>query len=190
MTTARRILISVATAALLAGHAAGANASETYSFPSASGLSIATAPRLAPTADAKVTLSVVSGTTEGLAPLSPASPAYSGTFTTGTAKSAADAYAYRFFTHALTSQSYSNYAADYYRLFAPGRAVSTWTDRMFGLVDAGYGGAVDGWTAASYYLGRVRGPVRRRETAPDLSIMPTFRAHPELSAPPTFNKTN
>lgn len=103
---------------------------------------------------------------------------------------AAEAYGYKFLTHALSTASYANYAADYVRLFAPGYAVGTWTDRMLGMVDAGYGGPVDSWTAAAYYMPRVRGPVRRRESAPDLSTMPSFRAHPELQAPPMFNKSN
>lgn len=187
MTIVRRVLFAAVAATAVA---APVTAGDQYAFPSASGLSITATPRFATTTDTKITLSVVTGSAEGFAPLPPVSPAYAGTFTTGMAKNGADAFVYRFFTHALTSQSYSNYAADYSRLFAPGAAVSTWTDRMFGLVDAGYGGAVDGWTAASYYMGRVRGPLRRKETAPDLSVMPVFRAHPELSAPPTFNKTN
>jgi hypothetical protein len=103
---------------------------------------------------------------------------------------AAEAYAYKFFTHALSTASYANYAADYARLFAPGYAVSTWTDRMFGVIDAGYGGPVDSWTAAAYYMPRVQGPTRRRESAPDLSTMPSFRPHPELETPPTFKKSN
>jgi hypothetical protein len=101
---------------------------------------------------------------------------------------AAEAYAYQFLTHMLNSSSYANYAADYARLFAPGYAVSTWTDRMFGMVDAGYGGPVDSWTAAAYYMPHRRGPARRHESAPDLSTMPEFRPHPELQTNPTFNK--
>ena len=80
--------------------------------------------------------------------------------------------------------AFANYANDYYRLFAPGHAVGTWTDRVAGFVDSGYGGPVDGWTVATYYMPARRGP--RRDSAPDLSLMPTLRAHPELQQDPTF----
>jgi len=100
----------------------------------------------------------------------------------------ADAYSYRFLTHALASASFANYAADYYRLFTPGYAVTTWTERMAGVVDIGYGGAIDSWTAGAYYMARLRGPARRGETAPDLSLMPKFRPHPELEQNPTFTQ--
>ncbi len=188
MLTARLAVLSMATFAALT--VSSAQASDKYAFPSASGISIGATPHFSqPMEGAKLTFAVTPGAPADLsAPLPPVTPYQAGR---GSASERnLDAYAFRFFTQGLGSQSYRNYASDYYRLFAPGFAVSTWTDRMFGMVDAGYGGAVDGWTAASYYMGRVRGPVRRRETAPDLSIMPTFRAHPELSAPPTFNKTN
>jgi len=99
-----------------------------------------------------------------------------------------DPYTYRLLTHTLGSASFANYAADYYRIFAPNYAVTAWTERVAGIVDVGYGGAVDGWTAGTYYLGRVRGPSRRKETAPDLSPMPKFHPHPELEQQPTFEK--
>ena len=96
-----------------------------------------------------------------------------------------DAFGYRFLTHALLSAAYANYAADHARLFQPGYAVTAWTDRVFGVSDVGFG-AVDGWTAAAYQMPRVRGPLRRRESAPDLTVMPTFRSHPELERAPKF----
>jgi hypothetical protein len=88
-------------------------------------------------------------------------------------------------SHALMVAPYANYAADYARLFAPNYAVTAWTDRVFGVVDSGYS-AVDGWTAAAYGLPHVQGPRRRGESSPDLTLMPTFRAHPELDRRPTF----
>lgn len=97
-----------------------------------------------------------------------------------------DAFAYHLLTHALASQSFSNYAADYYRLFSPNYAVTAWTDRVSGLVEVGYGSAVDSWTAGAHYLGRVRGRGTHRNSAPDLSKMPEFRPHPELETHPTF----
>jgi len=103
-------------------------------------------------------------------------------------QSQGDAYAYRFLTHALASQSFANYAADYYRLFTPGYAVTAWTDRVAGFVETGYGNSVDSWTGGAYYLGRVRGPSTRRNSPPDLSRMPVFRPHPELETHPTFGK--
>ena len=89
---------------------------------------------------------------------------------------------------ALGYAGFTNYANDYYRLFTPGYAVSAWTDRVSGFVDIGYGGAVDGWTAATYYMPRIRG--RHRDSSPDLTVMPTFRAHPELQQNPTFTQPN
>ena len=102
--------------------------------------------------------------------------------------SAADIYAYRFLTHALASQSLANYAADYYRLFTPGYAVTAWTNRVAGFVETGYGNAVDSWTGGAYYLAHLRGPRVRRDSPPDLSPMPVFRPHPELENNPTFGK--
>jgi hypothetical protein len=87
-------------------------------------------------------------------------------------------------SHALATASYANYASDYARLFAPSYAVNTWTERVFGLVDAGYG-AIDGWTAAAYGMPRLRSGLRR-EMAPDLAPMPQFRRHPELEQSPSF----
>ncbi len=189
MVTARLAVVSVVAAAIAAS-AAPAQASDKYNFPSANGFAIGATPHFAPMpVETKLMLGITPGAPADLSvPLPPATPYQAGRGSAGERN--VDAYAFRFFTHALGSQSYRNYASDYYRLFAPGHAVSAWTDRMFGMIDAGYGGAVDGWTAASYYMGRVRGPSRRKETAPDLSLMPEFRAHPELSAPPTFGKTN
>ena len=72
-----------------------------------------------------------------------------------------DAYAdgpgFPFLTNALGQASYANYAADYYRLFAPNAAVNTWTERVHGIVQAGYG-AIDNWTAAVPSLGPVPPP--------------------------------
>ena len=97
----------------------------------------------------------------------------------------AEAGGYRFATHALGYSAFANYANDYYRLFSPGYAVTAWTDRVSGFADLGYGGAIDGWTAAAYYMPRLAG--RHRDSAPDLSLMPKFRAHPELQQYPTFS---
>lgn len=98
-----------------------------------------------------------------------------------------DAAGYRFVTEAISTSAYANYVADYARVFAPGYAVKSWTDRVFGVVEIGYG-AVDGWTSATYDMARLRGPSRRSETRPDLSVMPTFRPHPELEQSPTFRR--
>lgn len=98
---------------------------------------------------------------------------------------AAAAFAYRFLTHALAQQSFSNYSADYYRLFTPGYAVSTWTDRVYGMVDVGYG-SIDGWTSGVYGLNRVGGRSYGRNSPPDLSVLPKFKSHPELEKQPTF----
>ena len=179
---------------------ANAWASDQYSFPSAAGANIAaqTPTFVAPaagdpgaqgltTTTGTVSVGGAQATYKFVPPAPTSGRSHDERF--GARSQAAEAYAYRFLTHALNSSSYANYAADYARLFAPGYAVTTWTDRMFGAIDPGYGGAVDGWTAAAYYLPRTRGPVRRRESAPDLSTMPSFRAHPELQAP-TFNKSN
>lgn len=185
---------TVVTAAALTLGSANAWASDQYSFPSAAGANIAaqTPTFVAPAAGdpgATTTGTVsVGGASYKFVPPTPTS-GRSHDERYGVRSQAAEAYAYRFLTHALNSSSYANYAADYARLFAPGYAVTTWTDRMFGAIDAGYGGPVDGWTAAAYYLPRARGPVRRGESAPDLSTMPAFRPHPELQAP-TFNRSN
>ena len=98
-----------------------------------------------------------------------------------------DAASYRFVTEAIGSSAYANYVADYARIFSPGYAVKSWTNRMFGIVEIGYG-AVDGWTSATYGMERLRGSSRRSETPPDLSTMPVFRPHPELDRSPAFSK--
>lgn len=174
-----------------------ATADEKYSFPSVNGAAIGAMPHFVPPsaqAEGNVVLSSsVSGLgVKGVAkmdkvPIPLVSPAY-GHF--AALAPGGDAYGYRFLTHALRSQSFANYAADYYRLFAPAYAVSAWTDRVSGIVETGYGGAVDSWTAGAYGLARVRGPSRRRNSAPDLSIMPEFRPHPELENGPTFDRSN
>lgn len=104
----------------------------------------------------------------------------------GTRSAEMDGYGFKFLTQALAAASYANYMADYQRLFAPNYALTVWTDRVYGLIGAGYGGPVDGWTSGAYYLGRARGPRIRRESPPDLSTMPKFRPHPELEDAPTF----
>jgi hypothetical protein len=95
-----------------------------------------------------------------------------------------DGSAYLLTTYALTNQSHANYAADYARLFQPGYAVTAWTGRVFGVVEAGYG-AVDGWTAAAYDMERLPGGPRR-EMPPDLTRMPALQPHPELEQTPVF----
>jgi hypothetical protein len=196
--TSKLATVVTAVATLLTG-TAQAWASEQFSFPSTNGAGIAASTPVF------VAPAGVEANTQGLAPqfAGSLSANASGYFVPpaptsglghgerfGMRSHAAEAYAYKFFTHALSTASYANYASDYVRLFAPGYAVSTWTDRMFGIVDASYGGPVDSWTAAAYYMPRVRGPARRRESVPDLSTMPSLRPHPELETPPTFNKSN
>ncbi len=191
----RKILAAAVSAMALAGVFTGpATAGDKFAFPSMSGATIVAAPQFAPpAAETKSALSPnlgafgVKGMKADKIPLPLVTPNY-GRF--AAFAPSADAYAYRFLTHALASQSFANYAADYARLFAPGYAVTAWTDRVSGVIDTGYGSAIDSWTAGAYYMGRVRGPVRRRETAPDLSRMPEFRPHPELETHPTFNNTN
>jgi hypothetical protein len=200
-TTGKLATVVTASTILLAG-SADAWASDQYSFPSMSGATIAAAtptfvapaatvgeagaPSAAPYASNSLSVGGAQVSYKFVPPAPTSGRAYDERF--GMRSRAAEAYAYQFLTHMLNSSSYANYAADYARLFAPGYAVSTWTERVFGTVDAGYGGAVDSWTAAAYYMPRLRGPARRRETAPDLSPMPELRPHPELQAPPTFNK--
>jgi len=196
-TRAAVIALSLASAAAAAMPAA---AGDTYTFPSANGTMIAATatPQFAPPVGAHVETGILAPGTGGVVltgvsksdhiPLPIGSPDYKARF--GMHSQSGDAYAYRFLTHALASQSYANYAADYYRLFAPGYAVTAWTDRVAGFVETGYGGAVDSWTGGAYYLGRVRGPSSRRNSPPDLSRMPVFRPHPELETNPTFGNTN
>jgi hypothetical protein len=189
------VTLITATLTLASGHAAFAG--EQYSFPSPNGaLVAATAPHFAPVAaDPQSNLTTTVGGTSAVAGLSvsndktPPLPIGGHTYKDrfGMHAQGGDAYSYRFLTNALASQSFANYAADYYRLFTPGYAVTAWTDRVYGLVELGYGGAVDSWTGGAYYLGKVRGPSRRRDSAPDLSVMPTFRAHPELEEKPVFS---
>lgn len=191
--------VTAATLSLIGS--ANASAGDTYTFPSVSGASItANAPVFAaPTADAgaqsavpeaasSVGISSVHASYKFAPPAPTSGRGHDERF--GLSARAAEAYAYEFLNRMLNSASYANYAADYTRLFAPGYAVSTWTGRVFGAVDAGYGGPVDSWTAAAYYMPRVAGPTRRRETAPDLSPMPQLRPHPELETHPTFGKGN
>jgi hypothetical protein len=186
----RNFLAASISALALAGTSVSpATADEKYSFPSVSGASISAAPHFVPPDGSAAFSASVSGLgVKGVAkmdkvPIPLVAPTY-GHF--AALAPSGDAYGYRFLTHALRSQSFANYAADYYRLFAPAYAVTAWTDRVSGIVETGYGGAVDSWTAGAYGLARVRGPSRRRNSAPDLSIMPEFRPHPELENNPTF----
>ncbi len=201
MISHRNIATAVTTAAALLVSTA-AHASDQYSFPSPDGPLIAASTTSLsfvqiPSpggADAAGSVPSLGGslTPTGASSMSPvppppvASPDYRDRF--GARSSNADAYGYRFLTSALATASFANYAADYNRLFAPGYAVSAWTDRVSGFIELGYGGAVDSWTAGAYYLARVRGPARRSETAPDLTLMPKFRPHPELEQTPTFTQ--
>lgn len=184
------IALAAALFALLSAPAEAAD--QTFYFPSAGGTQIGAAPVphfVAPSAEATadVKTGIVATEASALGAAKPPVPAvargYGGRF--GRSDEAAAAYAYRFLTHALGAQSFSNYAADYYRLFTPGYAVSTWTDRVYGAVDVGYG-SIDGWTAGVYTLRHVGGPSRGRDSPPDLSVMPKFRPHPELEKQPTF----
>jgi len=183
---------------LAAGAAMPAAADDSFTFPSASGTMIAATatPQFAPPAGAQVEAGFVAPETGGVVltgvskpdqiPLPIGSPDHKARF--GMHSQSGDVYGYRFLTHALASQSFANYAADYYRLFTPGYAVTAWTDRVAGFVETGYGNAVDSWTGGAYYMGRVRGPSTRRNSPPDLSRMPVFRPHPELETHPTFGK--
>jgi hypothetical protein len=195
-----RKFATVITAATLLAAATSARAGDEYAFPSASGVLIAASTSsfvaspigspveagvLAPAFGGPFAVGAGAGKFGKIPPMT--LPVGDTIFNTTYARGqAADAYAYRFLTHALSSASFANYAADYYRLFTPGAAVTTWTERMAGIVDVGYGGAVDSWTAGAYYLGRVPGPRRRGESAPDLTLMPKFHPHPELEENPTF----
>jgi hypothetical protein len=189
----RNLVAAAVSVMVIAGGIAGpATAGDKFAFPSMNGATITAAPQFAPpAAEAKQALSPslgsfgVKGMKTDQIPLPFVTLNYGrfAAFAPG-----ADAYAYRFLTHALASQSIANYAADYARIFAPGYAVTAWTDRVSGVIDTGYGGAVDSWTAGAYYMGRVRGPARRRDSPPDLSTMPEFRPHPELQTHPTFGK--
>jgi hypothetical protein len=194
-TTTAAVALSLA---LVAGATLPAAAGDQYSFPSASGTVIAATatPQFVPP-EGTAGANVVAPETGGAAaltfssktdhiPLPLGSPDYKARY--GMRSQSGDVYAYRFLTHALASQSFANYAADYYRLFTPGYAVTAWTDRVAGFVETGYGNAIDSWTGGAYYLRRVRGPATRRNSPPDLSIMPAFRPHPELEDHPTFGK--
>lgn len=187
-----KIATAVTAAALLTGTVSTANASEQYVFPSAGGVQLAATPT--PTffgpgqsyAGPNIAASVGGGNfmhgQPGFSRHEPPLPPPGYAFGPQTAP-----YAGRLMSHALTVAPYANYAADYARLFAPSYAVAAWTDRVFGIVDGGYS-PVDGWTAAAYGLPRVAGPRRRSESAPDLSLMPNFRAHPELHNGSTFKR--
>ena len=88
----------------------------------------------------------------------------------------------RFFSPTLDSPNYG----DYLRLIAPGYDITTWTDRVAGIANAGFGTALDQWTGAGYYL------PRQRSFAPntgkvDLNPMPKFKSHPELQDARSFN---
>jgi hypothetical protein len=196
MKVTRKLATAVTAVAILAGSANFAIAGEQYVFPSAGGVQLSSAP--APTfvvpgqahAAPGIPASAIGGTfvygQPALGryepPLPP--PGYASGYAYGPQ---AAPYAGRLMSHALMVAPYANYAADYTRLFAPNRAVAAWTDRVFGFVDAGYT-PVDGWTAAAYGLPRIPGPRRRSEAAPDLSLMPAFRTHPELQDELTFKR--
>jgi hypothetical protein len=168
----------LATLVTLAGVVAAlpAHAGERYAFPSPNGLHVSAAP-----APSFVQLPAQAGSfVSGLpaqhhrqADIAPPIPL----FRYGGSEP------YRSLSHALTGAAYANYAADYARIFAPSYAVSSWTGRVFGVVEQGHG-AVDAWTGAAYHLNRLRG--RRGPSARDLSAMPQFRPHPELEEGPSF----
>lgn len=192
MEVTNKIATAVTAVALLAGTMNAANAGEQYVFPSVGGVQLAATP--APTfvgpgqshAGHNIAASVGGGTfvygQPGFSRQEPPPPPPGYAFGPQAAP-----YAGRLMSHALSVSPYANYAADYARLFAPNYAVAAWTDRVFGIVEGGYS-PVDGWTAAAYGLPRVAGPRRRSESAPDLSLMPSFRAHPELHNGSTFKR--
>ena len=171
----------------LALAAPAAHAADKFTFPSSSGAQIAaTAPQFGTAASGISTPAAFVlwqpasyASRDGVPPPTP----YDEHFTTG---HGTNPYALQFLTYALSQAAFANYAADYQRLFAPNAALSRWTERVSGIVEAGYGGAVDGWTAGAYLLGNVRGPRHRAETPPDLTAMPKFGPHPELEERPTF----
>ncbi|NOT40170.1 MAG: hypothetical protein HOP13_06735 [Alphaproteobacteria bacterium] len=180
---------AVTTAALSLCASSIAGAGDQYAFPSQSGVQLGASPAPAFVASASAQAGHTGITVGNTFVYAPALNRYEPplpppNFAYGT--SGAAPYAGRLMSHALMVAPYANYAADYARLFAPNHAVSAWTERVFGVIDGGYT-AVDGWTAAAYGMPRVAGPRRRGESSPDLSLMPSFRAHPELDrGPATF----
>ena len=166
--------------------ASAAVAAEQYAFPSVSGAAIAAAapgafvaPANKPEATGAITFAISAPGFAKAAQFTP--PAFLPQ--PGTQREA-DAGGYRFVTRALDYAAIAHYASDYTRLFAPGHAVSAWTERVSGHVGRDYGSAVDSWTLAAYFFPALGGP--RRDSAPDLSTMPALRAHPELQQPPVF----
>lgn len=188
MNTTRMIATVVTSAALSLCGTELATAGDNYVFPSANGVQLQATPAatfIAPANGASAQpntpgVSVGSAYVYGqpdVARHQKPPPAYAAGQTAP--------YSSRFMGNTFLVAPYANYAADYARLFAPNYAVSAWTDRVFGIVESGYT-AVDGWTASAYGLSHLQAPRRRGESAPDLTLMPTFRAHPDLSADPTF----
>jgi hypothetical protein len=199
----QKFATAVTLASTLLG-ATAAQASDQYSFPSPSGALIASStatfvqlpgsdvsagPLSPPGTGSQISALSSPGMDTTAIPRLPPPPAGSPNYRDRVERNnGGDAAAYALLTSGLSSASYANYAADYYRLFAPGHAVAAWTDRVAGIVEAGYGGAVDSWTAGAYYLSRLHGPARRSESAPDLTLLPKFRPHPELEQNPGFSK--
>jgi hypothetical protein len=190
MKATRSLATAVTTAALSLAASSIAAAGDQYVFASPGGVQLAASPAptfAAPAVGHASASNVTIGSTFGYGPAlhryEPPLPPPS--FAAGS--SGAAPYAGQLMSHALMVAPYANYAADYARLFAPNHAVSAWTERVLGVVDSGYT-TVDGWTAATYGMPRVSGPRRRGESRPDLSLMPSFRAHPELDRPSTFNR--
>lgn len=183
----RKIATLVTISSLSIGSAGIAAAGDSYRFPSANGVQLSAAPPpafITPAVGASQANAAGVGVANSYAygqpafaklqiPLPPPGYASGAPYTGG------------LMSHALAVAPYANYAADYARIFAPNYAVSAWTDRVFGVVDGGYT-AVDGWTAAAYGLPRLQGQRRRGDSAPDLTLMPSFRPHPELDRGPTF----
>ncbi len=183
-----RKIATFATISLLSiGSAGTAAAGDSYGFPSSNGVQLSAAP---PPAFVAPALAASQANAAGLGvgntyvygqpafakfqvPLPPLG--YAG----------GAPYSGSLMSHALAVAPYANYAADYARIFAPSYAVSAWTDRVLGVVDGGYT-AVDGWTAAAYDLPRLQGRQRHGESVRDLTLMPSFRPHPELDRGPTF----
>jgi hypothetical protein len=189
MKATRTLATAVTTATLTIAAASIATAGDQYVFPSANGvqLSATPAPAFVPAAPGGYPQANMAGAGGNFVYGHPSfgrhEPPPLPVFAYAPQQPAP--YANHLMSHALAVAPYANYAADYARLFAPSYAVSAWTDRVFGVIDSGYG-AVDGWTAAAYGLPRLHGPNRRSESPPDLSTMPPLRAHPELDRGPTF----
>jgi hypothetical protein len=77
---------------------------------------------------------------------------------------------------------------DYFLLTYPGYVISTWTDRVAGIPSTGIGTATDQWTAAVYYMPRVRafsGP----DAHPVIDERTRFRSRPHIDERSSFRRS-